>query len=125
MKINLMNDSATKFAFLTAIGAEHSKVEKIVDVQKNSERYNDVMNDDYEVVFTVNGVELDFKNVVTKMFEVYEERIKIAASDMIFEAFQETYDKLENIASKVKTHLEWVERDIKKMFGVVNYNYDD
>jgi hypothetical protein len=86
MKIDFTKNSLAMHIVCMAVG-ENSRLLDKFDYTRNGE---------HEVVFTVDGVELDFTNVIKYIDEMFEQAVKEEAGKMYLEKFDNNSEKIAN-----------------------------
>jgi hypothetical protein len=106
MKINLMNNEYTRWAFLEAIGSEH---DLILDITKDFGKRED--NSEFDVEFKVNGIELNFQNVIQRMIDIYDEQVEKTAKSLLTDKVTEIMNRL----TEIDNSLEYVQNVVNKI----------
>lgn len=126
MKIKLLDDQNVKFGFMKAIKTDEDGdcsfelINKIMLAKENSK-------DEYhDVVFTVNGIELDFSLVMKWLLENYDKYLIIQAEELIKEKYRpvslpdidEVFTSIYNKFIEAKEAIEYIQEDIDKALSI-------
>lgn len=96
MKINFQKNTLAMHIVCMAIG-ENTKL---------TEQFNYSNNGDHDIVFTVDGVELDFSNVIKSIDDMFEQVVKEQAGKMYLEKFNDTSEKINDELQLIREKLE-------------------
>jgi len=69
-----------------------------VQIMKNSKTDNPKS---YDIVFTVNGVELDFQKIINSLVEQYNIQVEKSAKKLLKDRFSSIIDDLDDIQERV------------------------
>ena len=97
-KVNLTANEFALMCVCECIGEDWDKTQKIVDAEDNG----------YEIELKVNGVELDFMEVMRLLHDNYEHMVEEKAKGIVKDQFEEIHQKaidiIENLDYiKIKT----------------------
>lgn len=84
MKVNLSNDSLANWIVCTAIKDNLDLINQM-DFSQNGM---------HEIKFTVDGVELNFINVINRIDAIYDKAVEKAAGKMYLEKFDDRSDEI-------------------------------
>lgn len=76
------------------------------------DRFDYTKNGEHEIVFTVDGVELDFSNVIRRIDEMFEEAVKQEAGRMYLEKFDDNSEKITNELRLIGERLKEIRYDV-------------
>lgn len=108
MKVNLYKESNVKVAILNTISSDPTLIQRIIDA-RNPELKDD--NDPCEdVVFTINGIEVDFNNFIDTFSKQYNKIVELRANEIL----KEKYDKLIEPLVEIQEELEYQRDTIRK-----------
>lgn len=102
MKINFQKNTLAMHIVCMAIG-ENTKL---------TEQFNYSNNGDHDIVFTVDGVELDFSNVIKNIDEMFEQAVKEQAGKMYLEKFNDASEKISNELQLIRERMEDIRYDV-------------
>lgn len=109
MKINFYKNTLAMHIVCMAIG-ENSSLTEQLDYSNNG---------DHDIVFTVDGVELDFSNVIKDIDDMFEQAVKEQAGKMYLEKFNDTSEKINSELQLIRERLEDIRYDV---FPDVNWD---
>ena len=96
MKVDLTKDSLAMWVVCSAIAEQHELINKM-------HTPNDGL---WDIAFVVNGIELNFVNVINRIDEIHNDMVKKAAGKMYLEEYDrrsdEITEELERIADRLK-----------------------
>ena len=95
MKINLSNGSLATWIVCTAIKDDFNLMDQM-DFSQNGV---------HEIKFTVDGVELNFINVINRIDEIYGTAVEKAAGRMYLEKFDKRSDEITEELGKIADRL--------------------
>ena len=108
MKINLFEDSLAMWIVTTAIKNNFEIIDKFDNSQDG---YHDI-------VLSVDGVELNFMNVINRINEIYDSAVEKAAGRMCLEKFDRRYDEITEELDMIAENLKKLgEIDFQKLIG--------
>lgn len=102
MKINFQKNTLAMHIVCMAIG-ENSKLTEQLDYSNNG---------DHDIIFTVDGVELDFSNVIKDIDEMFEQAVKEQAGKMYLEKFNDASEKISNELQLIRERMEDIRYDV-------------
>ena len=126
MKVKLFEDNNVKFGFMKAIERDgdgdpsFGLIDKIMLAGKeNQDGY-------FDVIFTVNGIELDFSLVMKWLLENYDKHLMIQAEELIKEKYRpvslpdidEVFTDIYNKFIEAKEAIEDIQEDIDKALSI-------
>lgn len=102
MKINFQKNTLAMHIVCMAIG-ENSKLTEQFDYSNNG---------DHDIIFTVDGVELDFSNVIKEIDDMFEQAVKEQAGKMYLEKFNDVSEKINNELQLIRERMEDIRYDV-------------
>lgn len=102
MKVNFKNNSLAMHIVCMAVGENIRLLDKM-DYTKDGE---------HDVVFTVDGVELDFTNVIKDIDDMFEQAVKEKAGEMYLEKFDNNSEKIANELRLIGERLKEIRYDV-------------
>lgn len=102
MKISFQKNTLAMHIVCMAIG-ENSKLTEQLDYSNNG---------DHDIVFTVDGVELDFSNVIKDIDSLFEQAVKEQAGKMYLEKFNDASEKISNELQLIRERMEDIRYDV-------------
>lgn|GEM_PF-4661885 len=121
MKIKILdkNNSAVKFAFFSAIGSEYYKIDQITEAAYKEDA---AYGRDYDIIFTVNGVELNFQNFINRLCDSYDTQVEDAAKRLITNKFATLNNRLDELSNNLNNNINEINLDIDDMFKAIKKN---
>ena len=110
MKIDFSKNNLAMHIVCMAVDEDSSLVNQF-DYTKNGE---------HDIVFAVDGVELDFSNVIKRIDDLFEQAVKEQAGKMYLEKFNDTSEKINNELQLIREKLEDIRSDA---FPDVDWDY--
>ena len=110
MKINFQNNNLAMHIVCMAVGEDSNLVNQ----------FDYTQNGEHDIVFTVDGVELDFSNVIKRIDDLFEQAVKEQAGKMYLEKFNDTSEKINNELQLIREKLEDIRYDA---FPDVDWDY--
>ncbi|MEG0898392.1 MAG: hypothetical protein RSF40_01600 [Oscillospiraceae bacterium] len=96
MKVNLLEDKLAVWIVCEAIKGEHHIIDK----------FDNTNCGDHEILFSVDGVELNFINVINRIDEIFDQSVNKRAGKMYLERYDRRSDEitneLDNIAERLR-----------------------
>lgn len=115
MKLNVLENENVKLAFLSAIGEDYKLIEKVVANKKSED------NNEYEVEFKVNGVELNFQNFIDKLVDSYDECTKGDARRFVMNEMQDNIDdRINNAIDSLQDAVSEIRENAEELRSNVN-----
>jgi len=102
MKIDFSKNSLAMHIVCMAVG-ENTKLLDKLDYTRNGE---------HEIIFTVDGVELDFSNVIKDINRMFVEAVKEEAGKMYLEKFDNNSEKIANELRLIGDRLKEIRYDV-------------
>ena len=81
MKVNLYKESNVKVAILNTISSDPTLIQRIINA-RNPE-LKDGNDPCEEVVFTINGIEVDFNNFIDTFSKQYNKTVELRANEIL------------------------------------------
>lgn len=106
MKVNFSKNKNINFAFLKSIDGDLDLVSQILDA-RDPELKDDEGNPCDDVIFKVNGIEVDFNNFVNAFVDHLDKLVELSALELL----QEKYEKIMTPLQEIQEELE-EQRDI-------------
>ena len=97
MQIDITKNNVVLWAFCEAIKKER---ELIKTVQDNSSTENPKS---YDVVFTVNGVELNFERVLNQLLSCYNKDVEEKAKKLLTKKYEDLILEMEEITERINS----------------------
>lgn len=97
MQIDITKNNVVLWAFCEAIGKERNLIKT---VQDNSSTENPKS---YDVVFTVNGVELDFERVLNQLLSCYNKDVENKAKKLLTQKYENLISEMEEITDRINS----------------------
>ena len=108
MQIDITKNNVVLWAFCEAIKKER---ELIKTVQDNSSTENPKS---YDVVFTVNGVELNFERVLNQLLSCYNKDVEKKATKLLTKKYEVLVSELEEITEHINSQSKLFSYDWEK-----------
>lgn len=128
MKIKLLDDENVKFAFMKSINTSGSDADPEDTSFDLISKIIPLGDGDgcHDIVFTVNGIELDFSLVMNWLIRHYDECVMIQAKQLIKEKYRpdslpdidEVFTSLYNKIVTAKESIEDIQDDIDKALSI-------
>lgn len=100
MKVNLYRDSNVRTAIFRAISADPNLIVRIMEARNPElEEKGDPCED---VVFTINGIEVDFNNFVDGFANEYNKLIDLEVNKRLQEKYRNLIDSIEEIQEELE-----------------------
>ena len=99
MQVNLYKNKNVLVAICNAIGKDSELVNKIIEARNLELKDGDDLLD--EVVFTVNGVELDFNNFIDSFATDWNNQVEKCAIELINQRYNGLLDSIYNIQEEL------------------------
>lgn len=106
MKINIYQNSNVMTAICEAIGDNHILIKDIMAARDPNAKENNFALD--EVVFTVNGIELDFNNFINRYVTAWNKQVETYALTIL----KEKYGNLLNSINEIQEELDYQKDNI-------------
>lgn len=98
MKINLREDRLAMWIVCEAINGEYSLIDK----------FDHTNMGEHDIVLTVDGVELNFLNVINRIDAIYDKAVEKAAGRMYVEKFDSRSDEITDELDKILERLRYI-----------------
>ena len=109
MKVNLYKNKNVLIAICNAIGKDSELVNKIIEARNlELKDGNDLLD---EVVFTVNGVELDFNNFINSFATDWNKQVEKCAIELINQKYNGLLDSIYKIQEELDYQKEKITMD--------------
>lgn len=109
MKVNLYKNKNVLVAICNAIGKDSELVNKIIEARNLELKDGADLLD--EVVFTVNGVELDFNNFINSFATDWNKQVEKCAIELINQKYNGLLDSIYNIQEELDYQKDRIERN--------------
>lgn len=108
MKVNLYKESNVKVAIFNTISSDPTLIQRIINARNPELKDgNDPCED---VVFTINGIEVDFNNFIDTFSKQYNKIVELRANEIL----KEKYDRLMEPLMEIQEELEYQRDAIRK-----------
>lgn len=95
MKVNLLQDSLATWIVCQAIGENTHIIDS----------FDNTQNGEHEICFTVDGVELNFINVVNHIDKIFGDAVKEQAGKMYLKEYDKRSDEISSELQKIAERL--------------------
>jgi hypothetical protein len=109
MKVNLYKNRNVFVAVCNAIGKEHDLVNKIIEARDPD--LKDGADAIDEIVFTVNGIELDFNNFINGFATEWNKQVEKCAIELINQKYNGLLDSIYSIQEELDYQKDRIERN--------------
>lgn len=109
MKVNLYKNRNVFVSVCNAIGKEHDLVNKIIEARDPD--LKDGADAIDEIVFTVNGIELDFNNFINNFAAEWNKQVEKCAIELINQKYNGLLDSIYNIQEELDYQKDRIERN--------------
>ena len=109
MKVNLYKNRNVFVAVCNAIGKEHDLVNKIIEARDPD--LKDGADAIDEIVFTVNGIELDFNNFINGFATEWNKQVEKCAIELVNQKYNGLLDSIYNIQEELDYQKDRIERN--------------
>ena len=109
MKVNLYKNRRVFVAVCNAIGKELNLIDKIIEA-RNPELKDGADSLD-EIVFTVNGVELNFNNFINSFAAEWNKQVEKCAIELVNQKYNGLLDSIHSIQEELDYQKEKIERN--------------
>ena len=109
MQVNLYKNRNVFVAICNAIGKDSELVNKIIEARNLELKDGDDLLD--EIVFTVNGVELDFNNFINGFATEWNKQVEKCAIELVNQKYNGLLDSIYNIQEELDYQKDRIERN--------------
>ena len=107
MKVNLYKNKNVFVAICNAIGKNSELIDKIIEARNPELKDGADFLD--EVVFTVNGIELDFNNFINGFATEWNKQVEECALEILEQKYNGLLDSIHNIQNELDYQREKIE----------------
>ena len=99
MKIDITRNREVLWVVCEAM--EHDDVIDVI--HQNSETDNPKS---YDVIFTVNGVELDFQRIINRLMNCYQKEVEAKAQQLLIDKYEDLISEIDDIKERIEDQKE-------------------
>lgn len=104
MKIEITKNQRVLWAICEAM-----KCDDMIDIiHQNSETDNPKS---YDIIFTVNGVELDFQRVINRLMDCYQNEVTTKAQQLLLDKYEDLISEIDDIKERIDDQKEMFKYD--------------